>query len=231
MEYRIEQKFLCNQRDYFLIKSRIERLMEPDQYGGDGNEYLIRSIYFDDINHSCFQDNEIGIDQRSKYRIRSYNHRKSYIRLERKDKINGYTHKESCGLDIEEYENLISQDNNFEVSDKKLLNELNYKRNIIGMRPSAIVEYSREAYVFEPGNVRITFDTNITVSGDLESFFEEDMLTIPVLEGNQFILEVKYDEFLHQSIASAVDLKGLQQTAFSKFYMGKKKLGKIEGGY
>lgn len=231
MDYRIEQKFLCNQRDYYLIKSRIEDLMEPDKHSDDNNQYLISSIYFDDYCSSSFQGNEDGVDLRSKYRIRSYNHQKSQIRLERKDKINGYTHKDSCGLDLTEYNALISNDYEFDVSSKVLLNELNLKRMHSSFRPSAIVEYNREAYIFQAGNVRVTFDTDIMVSGDIDLFFTDEMITIPVLEGNQFVLEVKYDEFLHKSISTAIDIKGLQQVTFSKFFIGKQKLGRIEGEY
>ncbi len=225
MEYRIEEKFLCSEFDYYLIKSRIQQLMEVDKNASENNEYIIKSIYFDDVFNTCYNQNEDGVDIRSKYRIRCYNNEDNIIRLERKDKKNGYTHKESCLLTKEEYTTLLKEDWQFEVADKKLLNELNLKRLQSWMKPSAIVEYTREAYIYEPGNVRVTFDKNMNVSQDINNFFEEDMQSIPILDDNQFIVEVKYDEFLHKAIESALDTKNLYRTTFSKFYLGKQKLG------
>ncbi len=231
MEFRIEEKFLCNEFDYYLIKSRIEQIMDVDKNADGNNQYLIKSIYFDDVFNTCYNQNEDGVDIRSKYRIRCYNNDDSIIRLERKDKKNGYTHKKSCLLTKEEYKKLLSDNTDFEVSNKELLNELNLKRMNSFMKASAIVEYSREAFVYEAGNVRVTFDKNIRVSGNVNEFFDEDSLSIPVIEDAQFILEVKYDEFLHQSIESALDTKKLYRTTFSKFYLGKQQLGMMSEPY
>ena len=96
------------------------------------------------------------------------------------------------------------------------------------LRPTAIIEYERTAFVYPVGNVRVTFDRNIQTSSEYDSFFKEQYAKIPVLPVNQHILEVKYDELLPDFIAQTLELGNLEQTTFSKYYMGRKVL--IERG-
>ena len=42
-----------------------------------------------------------------------------------------------------------------------------------------------------------------------------------ILPAGQHILEVKYDEFLPDMIARELEIGRLQQTAFSKYYLGR----------
>ena len=50
-----------------------------------------------------------------------------------------------------------------------------------------------------------------------KSLFEDNCLSIPILESNQQILEIKYDELLPNWIHSALELNKLSRTAFSKY--------------
>ena len=55
--------------------------------------YEIRSVYFDDIYDSCFEENETGVNCRKKYRIRIYNSSFEMMNLEIKEKKNGFIKK------------------------------------------------------------------------------------------------------------------------------------------
>jgi len=85
MEYRNELKFEVSELELNKIKYRLKALMREDSHqGADG--YLIRSIYFDDIYNSYMLENESGVSQRKKYRIRIYNKSADEIHLEKKSK-------------------------------------------------------------------------------------------------------------------------------------------------
>ena len=86
------------------------------------------------------------------------------------------------------------------------------------MLPKCIVEYERTAFVDKRGNVRITFDRNISGSDRIEDFLDKTIYRTPVLPEGQHILEIKYDEFLPQYLAELLEIGTLQQTSFSKYY-------------
>lgn len=75
---RHEYKHIINYGDYLALKSRLSIFMQTDKHSIDG-QYKIRSIYFDDMNDSCYQDKLNGVNKRSKYRLRYYNNDLSYI--------------------------------------------------------------------------------------------------------------------------------------------------------
>ena len=64
---RHEYKHIINYGDYLALKSRLSIFMQTDKHSIDG-QYKIRSIYFDDMNDSCYQDKINGVNKRSKYR-------------------------------------------------------------------------------------------------------------------------------------------------------------------
>ena len=83
------------------------------------------------------------------------------------------------------------------------------------LRPRVIVDYEREAYVYGPGNVRVTFDSHIRTGLYHNSLFAEPFPTVPAQEN--LILEVKYDAFLPEIMERAVRVPGRQSCAFSKY--------------
>jgi len=68
--------------------------MKPDAHAGEDGRYTVRSVYFDDHSDSCYYDNEDGVNNRKKFRIRLYNGDPEVILLECKQKVNGRNHKE-----------------------------------------------------------------------------------------------------------------------------------------
>jgi len=84
------------------------------------------------------------------------------------------------------------------------------------LRPRVIVDYTRKAYVYPPGNVRITLDYDVRTGLDSIQMFE-DVVTIPSDFTNPVILEVKYDAYFPTIIQDAVQLDGRRTTSFSKY--------------
>lgn len=221
MEYRVEKKYIVSDLDLAIIAKRLEIVMKQDANQED-NYYQIRSLYFDDLWDTCLNENEAGIDYRKKYRIRIYDTYSSPIKLEIKEKKSGFTKKTMCPISKEEYSNIISNNQSFTYDNRKPLQEWLIQNRCKRLAPKAIIVYDRTAFVHPSGNVRITFDRNIMVSKDIESFFDKKVDgLIPILPKGMNVLEVKYDGFLPDYIAKQLEIGKLQQTAFSKYYLGR----------
>lgn len=219
-QYRHEFKYLCSFGELRMLKVRLQGLVPLDSHVGKTGVYNIRSLYFDDIYDTCFQENEAGTDPREKFRIRIYDHRKERISLELKRKVRGKTQKLSCLLTEEQCRSLMKGEIPALTDESPaLLRKLCLLMQTRHMRPKVIVEYERVPYVYPYGNVRITMDENISGSNRTELFLEEQIPLRPVLEAGQHILEVKYDEYIPDHIYRTVQLENLRQTAFSKYYL------------
>ena len=196
--------------------------MRLDQNIKETNSYNIRSIYFDDYYDSYFFQNDAGVDDRFKIRIRIYDKSSELIKLEIKYKKNGYTKKESCRIN----EDLCKKVMNGEfisIDDckSKVLYRLYIEQHMYLLKPKIIVEYDRTAYTSKTGNVRITFDRNIRYSKEINKFFENNLFSQPIMSTGQDVLEIKYDEFLPDYIASVLELNTLERTSFSKYYLSR----------
>ena len=90
------------------------------------------------------------------------------------------------------------------------------------LRPVVIVEYERIPYIYKDGNVRVTFDTHISSSSNVQDFFSETLPKRPVMPAGHHLLEVKFDEYLPDFIYRSLNMHRLHQTAFSKYYLCRK---------
>lgn len=225
IDYRLENKYLVSDAQLLILKKRLSMVMNQDIHQ-QGEYYEVRSVYFDDFRNSAMMDNDSGTDQRAKYRIRTYYPGLSELKLEIKEKEKGYNKKLSCKITKDEYYKIIKGEINFPFDSRKPLNRLLLNMKCLKMEPKVIISYERTAFVHPSGNVRVTFDRNITASKYIGSFFEEKALVrVPVLPKGMHILEVKYDEFLPDAIAKQLEIGKLNQTAFSKYYLGRIALG------
>ena len=221
MDYRVENKYLVTDADIAVIKARLKTVMKQDIHQ-DGDCYNIRSVYFDDIRDSFMDENEDGIDHRNKYRIRIYDPKSDFIRLEIKEKNKGLTRKYSCKLTREETDAVMDGRVPAGFDSRNPFNMMKLQMRVAKMHPKAIIEYERTAFVHPVGNVRVTFDRNIMASRFCGEFFEDRVSSmVPVLPAGLHILEVKYDEFLPDFIAKQLEIGTLRQTAFSKYYLGR----------
>jgi len=223
--YRNELKFLCTEHQLRMIEAKIRDICRKDPYVDECGMYTVRSVYFDDLENSFYFENVNGIDPREKYRIRIYNGNAERITLECKQKKLGKNIKLSCPLEIGLLEAMLNGTLSWgdvisrtrSEAEQVVLNKffLNYQTRL--MRPKVIVEYERTPYIYTVGNVRITFDRNISGSKDTLNFLSELSHKVPVLPTGTHVLEVKYDGILPDYIYNAVQIDNLRQTAFSKY--------------
>ena len=218
MRARHEYKYVITNTQQATLQNRILGLLKLDSHVGPEKKYVITSLYFDDINNSCYYDNVNGVDPREKFRIRIYNHDTSRITLECKRKERGKTIKSSCPLTLSQAQSLVMGKAIPNVSSQPpLLQKLTVKMLTSLMRPKVIVEYERIPYVSKLGNVRITFDVNLCSSTDVSDFLNGNYKKRPVMPKDTLLMEVKWDDFLPDTIYRALSVENLQQTAFSKY--------------
>ena len=217
-KYRHELKFKISNSAAEVLKQKLSLVMgfDSNAYYDDGS-YLIKSLYFDDINSKSYYEKLDGVLYRKKYRIRIYNGDEKFIRLEKKMKHNNWTAKEQM---------LISKDIYSKIIDGKL-NEINDPKGLLlefitaikneGLVPSIIVLYHRTAYTYPISDVRITFDSNIQSGLYNYDLFDEDAPVYNVDEKGKQVLEVKFNEVLPLHIANILNDIPSCREAVSKF--------------
>lgn len=215
-KYRREWKFEITYGDTLTLRGRLSRIAKRDSHTVNG-KYEIRSLYFDTPTDKALREKTDGVNIREKFRIRYYNGDLSFIRLEKKSKINGLSKKESALLSVESVRSILSGAYGDLVrNDQPLVTEF-YSKIAGGLlRPKTIVDYTREPFVFAPGNVRITLDYNIRSGLQNTDFLNPDVLTVPVPNA-PIILEVKWDDYLPDVVRDAIQLENLRAGAFSKY--------------
>lgn len=222
-KYRHEYKYICDAAESAMLKVRASGILKQDSHSAGTGFYRVRSLYFDDLEDSCYYENESGIGIRDKYRVRIYNAQKNRITLERKSKTNGMTLKVSAPIEEELCRQLMTgkipqHSASFSLQLNLLLNDMREKC----MRPAVIVDYIRYPFIEQSGNVRVTFDECIGSSNDFCKFLETGINIRPVMELGKSIMEVKWDEFLPDYIKKHLEPDSLQWTSFSKYYLCRK---------
>ena len=216
MKFRHELKQEISYIDMLALRQRLKAVMKNDSHATNG-KYEIRSLYFDNLNDKAFREKIDGVNIREKFRIRYYNGDTSLIKLEKKSKINGLCRKESVNLTVEQTKAIINGDYKWMAeSEEVLIRELYLKMKQEGLRPKTIVDYIREPFVFEPGNVRITLDYDIRTGLNSVDFLNDSCITITVAN-SPIILEIKWDEYLPDIIKDIIQLNAGRIGAFSKY--------------
>lgn len=214
--YRHEWKHVLHAGDLLILRQRLSAVMDRDPHTVNG-KYHIRSLYFDNLYDKALREKIDGISMREKFRLRLYNGDASIIHLEKKSKWNNLGTKYCANLTEEEARKLTDGDFDWMLaSDDSLIQELYCKIRYQGMRPKTIVDYTREPFIFEPGNVRITLDYDIRTGLNRTDFLNSSAVTIPAGDA-PIILEVKWDEFIPSIIRDVVCVPNRRVGSFSKY--------------
>lgn len=216
MDFRHEWKHEISVSDLIALRHRLRAVAKSDPNAEDG-KYHIRSLYFDNLSDKVLREKLDGVNRREKFRIRYYNGDTGLIHLEKKSKQNGLCRKQTALLSEAEAQAIVDGRLDWmPVSDKPLILELYSKMRCQGLRPKTIVDYTREPFVYAPGNVRVTIDYDIRTGVICTDFLNPRCVTISARDA-PIILEVKWDEFLPSIIRDAVQLEGRHTAAFSKY--------------
>ena len=99
-----------------------------------------------------------GVNRREKFRLRYYGEKPAFFKLEKKYKVKGLCGKGACRLSREEGERLLRGDFAFLLEKEEPLAREFYAKLRRGLAPKTVVRYTREAFLYAPGNVRVTLD-------------------------------------------------------------------------
>ena len=224
---RHELKYIISFRNYYELRTRALAFMRHDEHGNEGR-YFIRSLYLDDILLSNYNQKMDGWNRRRKYRIRIYDLSDGIIKFEVKDKCDSCISKVSDTISADEYKSIIRGDYGFagdmifSNSDEGKCKALRiaYVDNATKiLSPQVVVDYDREVFICEEGNVRMTFDMNLRAGSATGDIFDPELVTVPAYEEGCMILEVKYDDYLPDYIRSMLKPLGRWQSSQSKYAM------------
>lgn len=227
--YRNEWKYRVQEVDLSVIEGRVSGILDLDFHSNQTGKYEVHSLYFDDYKDTCAKENEAGVSRRFKYRIRYYGSNIDVLKLECKEKMDGRCYKRSTFISKEECERILQgrADEIYWETENTLLKKFCIHIMTRHFQPKLIVDYERTAYVEEITNIRITVDKNICVSDEVESFLTGEYLSYPIQERKEHVLEVKFDYILPGYVRHIVTNKNLQQSSFSKYYLGRLKMQEI----
>jgi len=216
---RHELKYPIGFSDYIVLRGRLQAVLRPDSHAGADGTYGIRSIYFDNYRDKALREKIDGVSYREKFRIRYYNDDLSFITLEKKVKDGTLCHKYDVPLTERQCRRILAGDITWmRNAPEPLLREFYRRLREEQLRPRVLVSYRREAYVYAPGNVRVTFDSDVRTSLFHQTFLERKTVDIPAADRPwERILEVKYDSFFPAIIADLLQCGGIRQEACSKY--------------
>ena len=220
VKFRHEYKHRINLSDIYVLRSRLNAIAKHDTNATNDGTYFVKSLYFDNYIDKALREKIDGVNRREKFRIRYYGTDTSFIRLEKKSKINGLCNKISCKITEKECQKIIDGDIDFmKDSESGLMRELYAKMKYQLLRPKSIVAYTRESFVYPLGNVRVTIDTDICITNNIKEFLNPMLQFLHTYHGS--ILEVKWDEYLPDIIKDSVQLKSRKSSAFSKYALSR----------
>ncbi|MNQ86700.1 VTC domain protein [compost metagenome] len=125
--------------------------------------------------------------------------------------------KEAIQLSREEYDQILKGDISFLLGqDHQLIKDF-YRALSGGYQPAAIVDYVREAYVYELGDVRITFDKMLSAGVNSHDLFDPNLVLTEALDSTRTILEIKYNDFLPEAIRLLVRPDSHNRSSISKY--------------
>ena len=206
---RHEEKYIIDYAQYALLKARAEKVLTPDSHGSHGS-YVVTSLYYDDPMDTALLEKQDGLARHTKFRLRTYDFSDRVIRLERKVKAGILTQKQSVAISREQVSSL-----------DKLTEDLAVQMRATGQRPAITVRYRRDAYLYPGTDLRLTFDTDLRVlPADLQTLFDPNYGGIPVLGGNQVIMEIKYGSCLPTFLRTLTAVPS-QQLSVSKYALCK----------
>lgn len=214
---RTEKKYDIGPLEMADMKRRLGVFMDPDPHNGEKG-YLVRSLYFDTLSDTDFEEKVEGYDERQKIRLRVYSTDAQTAKLEVKEKTGGFQRKRSLILNRDEAARMIGGDNRFLPDREEPLARWLYAfLSARCYRPKCMVEYERCALITEHNDTRITFDQNLRASESNFDLFCREAMFYPVSPPGMVTMEVKYSGFLFTYIKNELSRCDKMQISNSKY--------------
>lgn len=214
---RRELKHEMTSLDCYLLRNKLKHFMKPDPHAKINGKYLIRSVYFDNLDNKVLSQKKEGLLDRDKFRVRLYDYNMDYLNLEKKSKRDNLTFKQKCRLTTEEYERIRIGDIEWMEHDtRSLIKDLYVQMKLYQLKPMTVVDYQREVFIYKYGNVRVTFDSCIKTSVRNNDLLNPDLAMVETTP-NVVVLEVKFDEYLPDIIKQLLQVIDRRKGGYSKY--------------
>ena len=217
---RHELKYFINPAELEALRARLRGALAMDSHCVNGEPYVIRSLYFDDIDDSAFYDKQAGVMHRDKYRIRIYRYSDREIFLERKRKLGDLIQKSSVQITRRLCDQLVDGNpTGLQKAQNPLLQDMYVQMRTRLLRPRVIVDYAREAYLHPAEDVRITFDLSLRTGLFSRDLFNPRLPTVCPHDRNVEILEVKFNNYLPGYVNALLAGVEAERSAVSKYIL------------
>ncbi|MGG4490909.1 polyphosphate polymerase domain-containing protein [Metabacillus idriensis] len=218
---RTELKHEMTKMDCYLLRNKLKHVMKADPHAKKDGKYFIRSVYFDNFDNKVLTQKKEGFYERDKFRVRLYDYNMDFLNLEKKSKRNNLTYKQKCSITACEYERMRKGDISWMEHDSRLLlQDLFIQMNLFQLKPLTVVDYEREVFIYENGNVRVTFDSSIKTSFRNNDVLNPDLAMVDT-NPDIVILEVKYDEYIPDVIKYLLQLGDRRKGTYSKYQISR----------
>jgi hypothetical protein len=198
------------------------------------HQYFVRSLYFDDQNHTAFYDKIDGLKKRSKFRIRTYCRQPDLSVpqfLEEKGRYNNAVFKNRISLTDTKTPRISSLTaptilklTNCATTNPTL-KRFQYQRFRKVINPVALIDYVRRPYISKyDSEFRITFDEQLRATQTDELFPAKISNSYPLLLGYT-VMEVKFTRHIPSWFHRIIQSYELRRVSISKIVEGMKTLG------
>jgi SPX domain protein involved in polyphosphate accumulation len=222
---RHELKYYLPEEMYPKLIRQIRPYMtlDPDLGRNGEKSYLVRSLYLDTDDLKSYNEKLAGAYYREKFRIRAYNHERSTVFLEIKQKYSNIVVKDRACVQANELPSLLDRYGGYRLNGEKGKTESEVIMRflslipVLQLRPMLLVAYEREAYtgVFDE-TARLTLDRNLCyLPGRACDIFYSGEDWFPVK--HQCILELKFNHILPFFFKNIIKRLNLWAQAISKY--------------
>ena len=218
---RQEKKLLITLPHYYRFSHELGQVLHQDVHSqGDG--YLIRSLYFDTLDDTDFQEKEDGVEVRRKLRLRNYGSNTPFAILEMKQKQGEMQKKRSLRMSKPDAQSLIKGDYSVLLRyEEPFAAECFSLMHMRCYRPKAVVSYHRKAFVAKENKIRVTFDHHITGTESGYDIFADPLPETSILDPYMVVLEVKFNGFLLSYIRDMLQVCNASELSVSKYCLGR----------
>ena len=217
MKGRHEFKYIINEELASMIIKEAGDRLTPDEYGEEGGEYIISSLYYDNDRLEFYHQTYDRAPYRTKLRLRVYsetNTPASISFFETKSKL--------CGESIKT-RHMGKLEENLALFDGKIKPETSHEKDIVNLvnryklKPTAVVSYKRNAYLDpEKPRMRVTFDSELRIRMD-DLDLTHGTYGTSVMEKGMVVLEVKNDENMPKWLCGILTKYRLMNQCYSKY--------------
>lgn len=209
---RFEFKYLVSSEQKNEIIGKIKPFLYLDPFVTSGSSYLVTSLYLDSPSLTFYRQNEAGLPDRKKIRLRYYNNNQKIVFNEIKRKHQDIVYKDR----------VVSggpPDSPVELEIKRLT-------KLLHLRPTVWITYNRQPWIDSRNNLRITFDSDIAAASEKFLSDPNTKWFKKILPGFH-VMELKFDGKLPRQIFSILGRFPLIREALSKYRLAVEKLEMI----